>query len=419
MATSVRPVLSRWTRFRRNARVFITKKFFPGRYDYREVWLRLSRTLAGRADDASLPDRTVRALGAIIGSPRGELWLATGEPPVYEGRGAWEMPRPEDVLTADHPLISFLEKTHWVLDTDEYASDPRRYAFAFDSGDQIAPSIVVPLVHENGLIGVVRLDRPEGLGDLSFEDHDLLKTAGQQAAIFLVHEMSQEQLAQTRQFEAFSKLTAFLMHDLKNLIAQQDLVVNNAKRFKHRPEFVDDAIRTMEAGVRRMKRVLERLQEDTGAERSTIIDVPGLLGDVCLACSDREPQPRLARIDSEVWVEMDRDRMAITHAIRNAQDATPADGQIRVTLSAENGYALVGIDDDGKGMEPSFVRERLFRPFDSTKGARGMGIGAYQIRETLRLARGDIEVISKPGRGTRMTMKIPLAGGKTTNFLSK
>ncbi|MGD8808804.1 MAG: ATP-binding protein, partial [Gammaproteobacteria bacterium] len=103
----------------------------------------------------------------------------------------------------------------------------------------------------------------------------------------------------------------------------------------------------------------------------------------------------------------------------NAQDATPADGQIRVTLSAENGYALVGIDDDGKGMEPSFVRERLFRPFDSTKGARGMGIGAYQIRETLRLARGDIEVISKPGRGTRMTMKIPLAGGKTTNFLSK
>jgi len=414
MATSIRPAVSKWTRFRRNARVFLSRTFFPGRYDYREVWLRLSRTLAGRSDDASLPDRTVRALAAIIGSPRGELWLAGSQVTSYEGRGAWGMSRPEDVLTAEHPLISFLEKTHWVLDTDEYASDPRRYAFAFDGGGPVAPSIVVPLVHENGLIGLVRLDRPEHLGDLSFEDHDLLKTAGQQAAIFLVHEMSQEQLAQTRQFEAFSKLTAFLMHDLKNLIAQQDLVVSNAKRFKHRPEFVDDAIRTMEASVRRMKRVLERLQEDTGVERSTIVDVPGLLGDVCLTCSDREPQPRLARIDSEVWVEMDRDRlaMAITHAIRNAQDATPADGQISVTLSAENGYALIGIADDGKGMEPAFVRDRLFRPFDSTKGARGMGIGAYQIRETLRLARGDIEVRSEPGRGTELKMKIPLAAEK-------
>ena len=415
MASSVPPVVTRWTRFRRNARVYFSKKLFSGRYDYREVWLRLSRTLAGRADDASLPDRTVRALGAIIGSPRGELWLTSGgQPAVYEGRGAWGMQRPEEVFTAEHPLISFLEKSHWVLDTNEYASDPRRYAFAFDGGDPIEPSIVVPLVHEDGLIGVVRLDRPDGLGDLSFEDHDLLKTAGQQAAIFLVHEMSQEQLAHTRQFEAFSKLTAFLMHDLKNMIAQQDLVVNNAKRFKHRPEFVDDAIRTMEASVQRMKRVLERLQEDTGAERSTLIDVPGLLGDICLTCSDRRPQPRMSRIDSEVWVEMDRDRlaMAITHAIRNAQDATPADGEIRVTLEAESGFALIGISDTGKGMEPAFVRERLFKPFDSTKGARGMGIGAYQIRETLLMAHGDIKVRSQPDRGTILQMKIPLATAK-------
>ena len=416
MATSARPDISRWTRLRRNARVFFSRKFIPGRYDYREVWLRLSQTLAGQADDASLPDRTVKALGAIIGSQGGELWLAAGKPPVYEGRGAWGMRRPDNVLTSDDPLIRFLEKTHWVLDTNEYASDPRRYAFAFDGGDPVVPSIVVPLVHENGLIGVVRLDRPDGLGDLSFEDHDLLKTAGQQAAIFLVHEMSQELLAQTRQFEAFSKLTAFLMHDLKNLIAQQDLVVGNAKRFKHRPEFIDDAIRTMEASVRRMKRVLERLQEDTGVERSTLIDVPGLLGDLCLTCSDREPQPRLSRIDSEVWVQMDRDRlaMAIAHAIRNAQDATPADGHIGVTLSAENGFALIGIDDNGKGMDPVFVRERLFRPFDSTKGARGMGIGAYQIRETLRMANGDVEVSSQPGRGTRLIMKIPLATPRKT-----
>jgi putative PEP-CTERM system histidine kinase len=412
MAGVFQPILSNWTALRRRFGAFVSKSLLRGRYDYREVWLRLSRTLAGGSDEASLPDRSVQALGAIIGSPRGELWLVGGVAQVYEGRGAWSMPRPDGVITGDDPLIRFLEQTHWVLDTHEYASDPGRYANAFDADDSVVvePSIIVPLVHEDGLIGLVRLDRPAGLGDLSFEDHDLLKTAGQQVAIFLMHERSQEELSETRQFEAFSKLTAFLMHDLKNMIAQQELVVGNAKRFKHRPEFIDDAIQTIEASVHRMRRLLERLGDDGGV-RSTLIDLPSLLREVRDACTDQHPAPQLGLVEPGIFVTMDRDRlsMAVMHAVRNAQDATPSDGHIELELKAEEGYAIIDISDTGKGMEPAFVRERLFRPFDSTKGARGMGIGAYQIRETLRMADGDVVVTSIPGHGTLLRMKIPLA----------
>jgi len=107
---------------------------------------------------------------------------------------------------------------------------------------------------------------------------------------------------------------------------------------------------------------------------------------------------------------MDREKlaMAVTHAIRNAQDATPAGGTIQVTVSEREGRAAIEIRDTGSGMEASFVRDQLFKPFASTKGARGMGIGAYQMRETLRAAGGSIDVESAVGQGTSVRLLLPI-----------
>jgi signal transduction histidine kinase len=100
--------------------------------------------------------------------------------------------------------------------------------------------------------------------------------------------------------------------------------------------------------------------------------------------------------------------MAIYHAIRNAQDATPADGSVSVEVQPNGKKCAVSIVDTGLGMDEVFVRERLFKPFDSTKGTSGMGIGAYQIRETVRLAGGRMDVVSAPGQGTRLTMVLDM-----------
>ena len=98
--------------------------------------------------------------------------------------------------------------------------------------------------------------------------------------------------------------------------------------------------------------------------------------------------------------------MAISHAIRNAQDATGTDGDVSVTLEINDGNCCVKIIDSGEGMDEAFIRERLFKPFDSTKGTQGMGIGAYQIRETLRAMGGEVTVESKPGGGTVVALEI-------------
>ena len=81
-----------------------------------------------------------------------------------------------------------------------------------------------------------------------------------------------------------------------------------------------------------------------------------------------------------------------------------------VELATGDSECTVSIVDTGRGMDDAFIRDRLFRPFDSTKGAQGMGIGAYQIRETLRSAGGEVRVESTPDRGTKLILRLGVAG---------
>jgi putative PEP-CTERM system histidine kinase len=230
-------------------------------------------------------------------------------------------------------------------------------------------------------------------------------------AVVLAQALAQERLAETRQFEAVNKLTTFLMHDLKNLIAQQDLVVANAQRFRHRPEFIDDAITTVKSGVERMRKVLDQLQRAARKEPQwSRVDVAKVLMEVRSQCADRKPVPSIELPTGAVWVRIDRERLAsvFTHLIRNAQDATPPDGRIEVRVERAGDNVSIRIADNGRGMDPAFVRDRLFRPFDSTKGAQGMGIGAYQARDIVRAAGGEVDVCSEPGAGTVFDVRLPV-----------
>jgi signal transduction histidine kinase len=112
--------------------------------------------------------------------------------------------------------------------------------------------------------------------------------------------------------------------------------------------------------------------------------------------------------DESAVVVADPDRLvaALEHAIRNAQDATPADGSVSVTVSADGDDCVIAVTDTGCGMTQEFVNERLFKPFDTTKGSQGMGIGAYQLREYVRSLGGSVEVKSATGRGTTFFVRL-------------
>ena len=95
------------------------------------------------------------------------------------------------------------------------------------------------------------------------------------------------------------------------------------------------------------------------------------------------------------------------HLIQNAIEATSRDGEVRVRLEGEKGFVIVEIKDTGHGMSEEFIRERLFKPFETTKSA-GMGIGVFESREYVAELGGELEVTSSEANGTTFRVILPL-----------
>ena len=399
---------------RARLRVFISKHFFKNKYDYREEWLRLIGTLTTDSEAMPLKKRSIKALAQILDAPAGVLWLVSGASDSFDCVSAWNVKRPEATLMSDASLIRFLAKSGWIIDIREYNTDPSHYEDLHLNIEELSmadAAFIAPLLHNSELLGFVVLTRSATPIELNFEDRDLLKTAGQQVAGYLAQEIATDQLAEARQFEAFNRLTAYLMHDLKNVIAQQSLVVENAQKHKGNPAFIDDAMATIEGSVTRMRRVIEHLQHGSVDQHKERIELGSLIMQAVSQCADRQPVPRTKLSEDRAWVRADKGRllMALYHAIRNAQDATHADGDVTVTVDINGSKCSVQIADTGVGMDEAFIRDRLFRPFDSTKGTQGMGMGAYQLRETVRALGGEVSVRSEPKQGTTVTLELGLS----------
>ncbi|MCX8012979.1 MAG: ATP-binding protein, partial [Rectinema sp.] len=124
--------------------------------------------------------------------------------------------------------------------------------------------------------------------------------------------------------------------------------------------------------------------------------------------STQQPPIRV-EIEEKLFARGDPERIerVIGHLVQNALDATAADGQVWLILRRHGGLAEIEIGDTGCGMSPEFIRERLFRPFITTKEA-GMGIGAYESRQYIREIGGDIRVESEENHGTRFYVTLPI-----------
>ncbi len=116
-----------------------------------------------------------------------------------------------------------------------------------------------------------------------------------------------------------------------------------------------------------------------------------------------------ATASARVLMDAEQLRSVLSHLIDNAVEASGAEGRVRVSLGEDGGRVTIDITDEGPGMDVSFVRNELFRPFRSTKDT-GLGIGAFQTRELIRAAGGQLDVITKPGAGTTMRIVLGSAG---------
>ena len=399
--------------------VIIDKNFFNHKYDYRTEWLRLIHYLSLPSDEGDFHKRAIKAVASTFRSPGGCVWMDNGS------GGYWPaathnlaLPNIDISEPKNSDFCSALKNQEWVFspsaDSTNQTSNMNELLPGWVNNIQNL-WILLPLLNDNELIGFMGLAKPPLETQLTWEDLDLLKTVGRQVSSYIARHTSAEQLAESKQFDAYNKLTAFVMHDLKNLIAQQALVVENAAKHKENPAFIEDAISTIDNSVKRMSNLLQKLQQkDQPGTPSTpsfgSIEINKVLVDACNKCHENYPIPSLRLADTSPKLPVDRDRfeMVMVHLIKNAQEATSKDGFIDVTLSVNSNSIKIEVEDNGEGMSQQFIKERLFKPFDSTKSGKGMGIGVYQARELIKVLGGDFSVESTPGEGTLFILTIPL-----------
>ena len=393
---------------------FLSRHFYGYKYDYREEWLRFTRALTAGTQSEQLYEGAIRSIAGIVESPFGILWVR-GDTGGYEVMGCWEFTEPvTQLIDADSPLVSFLANSEVVINLNEYADNPETYPglqLPQWIGKNDNAWLIVPLIHNDELLGIILLCRSRARLAYSTEDSNLLLTVGRQAAGYIALLQVTEALSDARQFEAFNRLSAYVVHDLKNMVAQLSLIVSNAKNHINNPEFMDDAIKTVDNAVVKMNRLLAQLRKDRlEAGNLGPVNLAAALSEVVARRSVDQPKPELSNgnIDLSVWTDHDRLLTVLEHIIQNAQEATEKQGNVTVCLTEEQGRAVIEVKDDGKGMDEEFIRKRLFRPFDTTKGNAGMGIGVYESREFVNGNGGKIEVKSEPGKGTLFRIMLPI-----------
>ena len=175
------------------------------------------------------------------------------------------------------------------------------------------------------------------------------------------------------------------------------------------PEFRVDMLHTLSDSVARMNRLVAQLHAGRHDALPQVIEPDMIIANLAqeLSTVGTPIETQLGARACRVSINGDQFRAVLSHLINNAREATQSTATVVVASRSTGDRITIDVVDSGPGMDDEFIRNELFRPFHSTKSG-GLGIGAYQTRELLRMAGGELEVISEKGSGTIMRMTFPL-----------
>lgn len=428
---------------RSRMQALLVDNFFSRRYDYQREWQRCIETLSAQKGHVALPTRAIRAVAEVVDSPAGLLFVRDPGDAAFLWGGSWNLPAVTAPVLPGNSLIERFRGGEWVVELDSLSdkADLAREVPGLWLG--------VPLSHRGQQIGFVLVARPRASFKLDREVFALLRIVGRQVASHVAEQRAAETLIETRHLRDHGKRFAFVIHDIKNVSGQLTMLLANAEKHAENPEFQRDMLKTVRASVARITRLLAKVQDREKEIGRTQIVPAERLDDIVAGFRrshgihvdiESDGRSAIVAIDGESFDAV------VTHLLNNAAEATrpaaasvavgaadrladadpttdtgkdmgtDASGDlaamahvgrtIRLRVRHEPVSVIVEVVDHGGGMSPEFIRDELFRPFRSTK-PDGHGIGAFQARELLRDAGGDLLVLSRLGEGTTMRLLLP------------
>ena len=396
---------------RRQVKVFISKHFFANKYEYREEWLEL----IGQIETASSENycqMSLQIMMSKVGATGGVILKANGNNS-FTVRHSDSIELDESFDKELMLLEHFTKNQGWIIDINEYDEDPLLYPGLFIQPKiwhAVGVNILVPIFIGKDFYGFFILANSDEENKLNWEDRDLLFAIAKQLGNFISLNEANDKLAESKQFDAFNQMSAFLVHDLKNVQAQLALITSNAIQHRDNPEFVEDVFETVESATERLAKVLAQLRNKQVAESTNkSIDLGDTIEQVTAQRNVELPKVTVTnKVTCLMNIDHERFFSVMNHLIQNAQEATSDAGWVEITLNKLQSSVKIVVSDNGCGMSESFIKTRLFKPFDTTKGNAGMGIGVFEAKQFFESLDGNLKVESAEGHGTKMIINLPV-----------
>ena len=397
-------------RLRREVKVFITKHFFANKYDYRVEWFKSIEQLEiGKSDDYY--HTATHIICSSLNIEQGALIkkMPSGQ---YQSIYQENLNLEQSDLNFLGSVDEFCQLHGWIIDIREFAIVEDSYPGLSVNAQlcgQKNIDIIIPIFMNKSVYGFFLLAMPAEQGLLNWEDRDLLFSISKQLSNYLSLNEANESLAESKQFDAFNRMSAFLVHDLKNIQAQLSLISSNAKRHRANPDFVDDVFETIEAATGRLDKVLTQLRNKQVVESSKkSTDVQALIMAVVEQRNVQMPQVSAQlSLESNMVIDEETFSSVLNHLLQHAQEATNDNDWVKIIAEIKEDNLHLAIIDNGCGMSADFIDNRLFKPFDTTKGNAGMGIGVYEAKQFIEGVGGTMQVTSSENEGSHFTIVIP------------
>jgi putative PEP-CTERM system histidine kinase len=397
------------------AKRFLSRHFYASKYDYRDQWISFTKRLGSLVTVEELAPELVSAIVDAVGTTKGALYLFDSNDTRYHLACTIDIGYLPDSLQADSTLIELVQSPRRpaVLSRGGHRWEGLYHQQGWTSFADVA--VAVPLSWQGTLTGILLIG-PERTGAAySSEDIEFLATVAEQAAGAIVTTRLSEALTHAREFDAFHRMTSFVVHDLKNAVAALSLLSRNALDHFDDPAFQRDALRTLSKTVGRMQRLMERLVSASAPSRLNLaeVDLPALLQELAepLVAGKRVTVDTQLEPVAPILADREAIEQALQHLLTNAIEAMGGEGRVTLRSELRDGQVVCMVSDTGCGIPREFLQNSLFVPFQTTKRG-GWGLGLYQVREIVTAHHGQMTVESEEGKGTTLTLLFPpsLAG---------
>jgi putative PEP-CTERM system histidine kinase len=403
---------------RQHIKQFISRHVYRSRYDYRQVWMAFTQRTTSVMDVHELCAVVAKMVSETFGVPAVTLWLLNDD-------------AAEGVTMGGSTAFSQSEKPTWhgtaqsAAAIGQYLDDyqrPSDFARPSDARAQYLATTYqetfrharlrygAPLTAGQRCVGFMTLNDRLTQESFSLEDFALLKTLADQAAASLLNLRLSRRLLKAKEMEAFQTLSAFFVHDLKNLAAKLSLMVQNLPAHYDNPAFRDDMLRVISSSVAKMNAMCSRLSLMTRKIELCLVEVD--LNTLVTTTLAEVKESLNATLHQELHavpcllVDPEQLQKVLLNLVLNAKEAVSDKGEIHVQTDWRKGWAVLSVRDNGCGMSSEFITRSLFQPFQTTK-SQGLGIGLFHSKMIVEAHRGRIEVESEEGKGSTFRVLLP------------